>query len=279
MKLLDNLRHQLSALIPPRVKELYLRTCEANANVRALPDFIIIGAQKSGSTSLYNYLCQHPRIIGSVPKEIFYFNEHHAKGHYWYRRHFPKGKSLAQTRAITGEATTMYLCSGDAPARVAGLLPDIKLIAVLREPAARAISHYKHRCHTGRETRPVDTVFSKDTIARWSRGEAIPEADNIYFDRGLYARQLEHWLQYFPREQLLVVQAETMFADPAAVVAQVQAFLGVDPVAPRDTKAFKVSQQKAPEPTHVDALKEAYHPHNQALVELGFGVGEDWGQS
>lgn len=277
MKLLNHLQDQLSALSPAGIKELYLRTRKANAKSRALPNFIIIGAQKSGSTSLFKYLRQHRRIIGSVPKEIFYFNEHYAKGPLWYRRHFPKHQFLMKIQAITGEATTMYLCSEDAPARVAALLPDVKLIAVLREPAARAISHYKHRCHTGRETRPIDAVFSKDTIARWSRGDSLSEADTIYFDRGLYARQLKCWLQYFSREQLLVVQAEKMFAEPAATVAKVQAFLGVDLVPPRDTKAFKVSTQKILKPSHIDELEQAYHPHNQALVELGFRVGGDWG--
>lgn len=276
MKILQKLRTTFSGAVPEIVKSFYLRICEKDAQNRALPNFLIIGAQKSGSTSLFNYICQHPQIFGSCPKEIFYFNEFYEKGSLWYRRHFPKLKTLDSCAGITGEASTVYLCSERAPARVAKLLPNIRLIAVLREPAARAISHYKHRCQTGRETRSIDSVFSQETIARWSQGEALLERDSIYFERGLYAGQLENWLQHFPREQLLVVQAEKMFAEPFAVAKDVQTFLGVNPIAPRVTKAFKVSQQKALNPCHIDKLKHAYLPHNEALISLGFGVGSDW---
>jgi hypothetical protein len=78
----------LNGRLPFFAKEAYLRLRELNANQRALPDFLIIGAMKCGTTSLFNYLCSHPRIIGSVPKEIFYFSGHTEGSELWYRRHF-----------------------------------------------------------------------------------------------------------------------------------------------------------------------------------------------
>ena len=115
-----------------------------------LPDFLVIGAQKSGTSSLFRYLDQHPQVRGSVPKEVHYFSggftpapDTYARGEGWYRAHFPKKAAMGQgVRAF--EATPLYLLHPLAAGRIHALMPAVKLVAVLRNPTDRALSHYFH---------------------------------------------------------------------------------------------------------------------------------------
>src|SRR5687768_13237463 len=103
------------------------------AHLRRLPDFLIIGAQRGGTTSLYRYLTEHPEIDPAVRKEIHFFSRHHEQGLDWYRAHFPR----RDESSLVGEASPNYLVHPDVPARVAAALPRVKLIALLRNPVDR----------------------------------------------------------------------------------------------------------------------------------------------
>src|SRR5690348_1015601 len=126
--------------------------------LRLLPDFLIIGTQRGGTTSLYHYLQAHPCIGPASTKEVHFFDMRFHKGLAWYRGHFPSridqyaveqahGHSL-----VTGEATALYLFHPHAPKRVAEALPSVKLIVLLRNPVNRALSHYYHAVKHGQET-------------------------------------------------------------------------------------------------------------------------------
>ena len=277
--LLHRLRVSFPGLSPEWMKTVFLKRCELDAAGRALPDFLVIGAQKSGSTSLFNYLCLHPKVHGSFPKEIFFLSREFERGERWYRRHFPRRGVLAGTGAITGEATTVYLCSAEAPRRAANLLPQAKLIAVLREPGARAVSHFHHRCRSGRENRLIDDVFSEETIARWAAGDSLPEKDALYFDRGHYASGLRRWVAHYPRDQILVLEAERMFAEIQATVDRAFAFLGLDPFPLPTTRAFNTSGPAPAKPRAFHALQRSFAGANRELRDLGFSLnwtsGED----
>ncbi len=106
---------------------------------RRLPDFIILGAQRAGTSSLYYYLSQHPQILPAVRKELHFFDDHYRRGLGWYRSQFP---TRGARGTITGEATPYYLSHPHAPARIQRLLPQARLIVLLRNPVERAISHY-----------------------------------------------------------------------------------------------------------------------------------------
>src|SRR5947209_1159841 len=129
-----------------------------SADRRALPDFLIIGAQKAGTTSLYRYLAAHPDIVASTRKEVHFFDINFWRGEWWYRSLFPLRRRLQRRPplrnrpAITGEASPYYLFHPFAPERAAQLLPDAKLIVLLRDPVERAWSHYRHEVANGRET-------------------------------------------------------------------------------------------------------------------------------
>jgi Sulfotransferase domain len=178
-----------------------------------LPSFLLIGAMKSGTTTLWWYLREHPEVFLATPKEPNFFNDHWHRGVGWYERLFDR----AGTAQARGEASVRYTSWPDdpeCPGRIASVVPDARLLYVVREPIARMRSHYLHEVAALRERRPVEQALRENPI---------------YLDRSRYATQLERYLDHFPREQLLVVRAEELFRDPSGVLPGVYGFLGVDP--------------------------------------------------
>ena len=268
--MLHQLRLAINGKIPSWTKEGYLKLRELNACSRAFPDFLIIGAQKAGTTSLFNYLCQHPQIVGSVPKEIMFFTAQFERGDNWYRRHFPKLIDTSGAGVLCGEATPTYLYSLDAAQRSASMIPNTKLIALLREPASRAVSHFHHQVRSGVETRSIDEVFSAENIARWESGECPDLHARYYFKWSDYATGLEQWLRHYSREQLLVLEAERMFTNYELTMEKVCEFLNVEPCPIANSGAFNTGGQKTLKPKTFDSLKRAFTRQNETLVELNY---------
>jgi hypothetical protein len=204
----------------------------ATADLRSLPDFLILGAQKAGTTALYAYLRWHPQITGPSFKEVSFFDRHYARGERWYRAHLP-----VRSNGIVGEASPSYLFHPLAPERVAQMLPRPRLIALLRNPVDRAFSHYQHEVALGREELSFeDALACEDERMRGELDRMLrdpgyfsdPWWNYTYAARGRYAEQLERWLAAFPREQLLVLFTEELAADTAGTYARVLDFLGVE---------------------------------------------------
>ena len=197
----------------------------ATAGLRPLPDFLILGAQKAGTTALYAYLRWHPEITGPSFKEVSFFDRHYARGERWYRAHLP-----APRRGIVGEASPSYLFHPLAPERVRTMLPDVRLIALLRNPVDRAFSHYQHEVALGREPLSFEDAVARENERMEGELERML-ADPAYFSyawwnytylsRGLYAEQLERWLAAFPEEQLLVLATEDLAQRPAETYVRV----------------------------------------------------------
>jgi hypothetical protein len=208
---------------------------KATAAVRPLPSFLILGAQKAGTTALYAYLRRHPQITGPSWKEVSFFDRHFARGEAWYRGNFP---NVLRARGLVGEASPSYLFHPLAPERVAQLVPGARLVALVRNPADRAFSHYQHEVALGRE----DLSFEQALEAEDERLRGEEErllADPAYFShawwnytyrtRGRYAEQLERWLARFPREQLLILPSDDLLLEPQRAHARVLEFLGAPP--------------------------------------------------
>jgi hypothetical protein len=195
------------------------------ASWRQLPDFLLIGAQKSGTTSLFNYLSQHPGVARNPRnrKEMYFFNRDYARGMHFYRQYFP----LKSVGGLVGEGSTVYLSSQGVPRRVAQMLPEVKILAVLREPAARAISHYFHHVQRGRETRSIEEAFSSEILEMYTRGELLDGLSYRYLSNGDYAKHLKRWLLCIDERHFCVLQAETLFSQPQVVYDQVCDFLGL----------------------------------------------------
>jgi len=174
-----------------------------------LPNFLIIGAAKAGTTSLYEYLRQHPDVYLSPLKEPRYYSDPPLCTRDEYLRLFD---GVRGERAI-GEASPQYLPSETAPDRIAADLPEVKLIATLRNPADRAYSSYLGRIRGGSERRGVD-----ETMRRGS----------YYFETSLYAQSLSRYYARFPRERIKVVLLDDLASDPRALTRGIFEFLGVD---------------------------------------------------
>jgi len=213
----------------------------ATSGLRTLPDFLVIGAQKAGTTALYAYLRWHPSVLGPSWKEVSYFDRHFPRGAAWYRGQFPTRGHRERVRrrtgwAAVGEASPSYVFHPLAPARVAELLPHARLVALVRDPVHRAYSHFQHEVALGREPLSFEEALEREEerlageIERMCREPtyfSAPWWDHAYQARGRYAEQLERWLDAFPREQLHVVVSEEMGSRPASTYASVLEFLGL----------------------------------------------------
>lgn len=245
---------------------------------RPLPDFIIIGTQKGGTSSLFEYLIQHPKVEGSFIKEVQFFTRRFWLGERGYRAFFPKNPPPGM---LCGEATPYYLFSTTTPERAARLIPQVKIVVLLREPVSRAYSHYKHNTRRGHETRSFEDAVAADlSIYRKSGNlERSPDESehtyrhHSYLRRGLYADQLSHWHSFFPKENLFVGRAEDFFADPSAMTARVVDFLGL-PIHPIATgKAHNQYDYQKRKIDEFPDIQEFFREPNERIEQL---TGISW---
>lgn len=180
-----------------------------------LPDFLVIGAMKAGTTSLHHYLQAHPDLFLPRTKELNFFRdeEHFARGERWYRAQFAD----ARPDQVCGEVSpdyTKHPHHAGAPARIARTCPDVRLVYVLRHPVDRMMSMYLHQVVAGRESRPADVALLAD-----------PE----YLESSSYAMQLERHLEHVEVDRVLLESAEDLASDRDAVLRRIHAFVGVRP--------------------------------------------------
>lgn len=201
-------------------------------SVRSL-DFAVIGAQKCATTSLRMHLGRHPDVCLPHAGEVPFFSSDTLYGLGWEkfaRREF----SHAQADSILGKVSSHYMMDERVPARICALMPGIKLVAILRDPADRAFSHYMMCVRRGDEKRSFrdavnDLLLHADPLAG---GGSIPPRraeTRMYLNWGMYGRILEKYLGYFSREQILVVFAEEMANRPRHVMKTIFGFIGADP--------------------------------------------------
>lgn len=216
-----------------RVTEKMWRRLTAAARLR--PTFLIIGAQKSGTSALFRYMLEHPLVLPPLRKEVHYFDFCHHRGPGWYRAHFPPRRPGAW---MTGEASPSYMLHPLAPIRAAAFDPDLKLIAILRDPVERALSHHAMARRTGRDSLSFEDAVEAEPERLSDFEEALVSAPgnlhcsarrHSYLRRGRYAEQLEAWLAHFPRENLLLLRTEEFWADGNRTLNRVFAFLGLPP--------------------------------------------------
>jgi hypothetical protein len=257
---------------------------------RLLPDFVIIGAAKAGTTSLYGWLSEHPYVAPATHKEVHYFDYNYYRGEDWYRAHFPPERQRAAFAAehgrpfLTGEASPPYIAHDWAPQRLARLLPNAKLLVTLRNPVDRAYSQFQMSRREDEEplesfadaidaeaqrlapelTRTrVDRRYNSWPIGCWS-----------YLMRSRYAEQLERWFALFPREQFEVMTLEQLACEPQQALDRVHRFLGLPPHRYDDLKPLHTASYDAIPAGVRRRLTEYFRPHNERLYEL---LGTDLG--
>lgn len=273
-------------LLPAGVKRALLQAIELTYVVRAygktaagnpgrLPDFVIFGAQRSGTTNLYDLLVRHPSVNAASHKEVHFFDLHYGRGERWYRGNFPSPLRDPSGQALVcGEATPTYIAYESAPAQVRELMPDVKLIALLREPVARAVSHYHHFRRLGNEQRSFEEAIAWEYGYLSSGNPPLlldsPErgADPLYLSLSAYAPQLERWLSTFPREQIFIAPAEELFESREALLASLGRFLELRSPFP----ALDVPPKQFPYPDVAEEtrrrLTDLFAPYNRELEAL-----------
>jgi hypothetical protein len=262
-----------------------LAAARVDPRERALPDFVVLGAQKAGTSSLYGQLAAHPSVVPALRKEVHYFDR--APGpvaayRAWFPRRAVLDRVAARTgRGITGEATPFYLFHPAVPERLRAVVPEARLIVVLRDPVARAISGYHHAVRMGDEHRPIEVALdpaAAETLAPpddvdWYDAPRCPARRRGYLARGRYAEQLARWLAVFPREQLLVLDSDALRGGrpPAGVLA----FLGLPGDAPAAVPDRNVGTYARPASAVEARLREYFRPYDAALASL-LGIELPW---
>jgi hypothetical protein len=276
-------RTAIDALKSP-VRRLRAGYRELTGPLRGLPDALIIGAQKGGTTSLFNYLVQHPDVLPPFGKEIHYFDLHYERGVRWYRGRFPYSHRLSRGK-LTIDASPYYLVHPLAPRRAAQLLPEARLIALLRNPVDRALSHYQHEVRGGRESLSFAEAIERESERLEGEEERLRDDPRYYsashhrhsyLQRGRYVEQLRRWAEHFPRSRLLVLQSEWLFRDPAAASSAVYHFLGLAPHRLARYQPFLQGKYDREMPEDVRARLSAYfEPWNRELYRW-LGEEYDW---
>lgn len=260
----------------------------ATSGLRRGPDFVVIGAKRGGTTSLYNYLLEHPSIRPLFPgrrhiKGIHYYDSHYARGLRWYRSHFPLqagGRHLARPDlrpAIAGEASPYYLFHPLAAERLARDFPDVRIIVSLRDPIDRAYSHYKEAVHHRRETLSFEAALEAEAGRLRGVAERIAaEPDYLsfahehlsYLAQSRYLEMLPRWFSLFPREQFHIMASEEFYADPDRHVNEIWRFLRLAPrtLVSRERHNHQPARDIRPETRQ--RLQEALADHDRALEEL-----------
>jgi hypothetical protein len=254
-----------------------------SSNSRRMPSFVVIGTARGGTTSLFNYLSLHPQIELPVKKEIAFFCTHFHKGVSWYQSHFPMKRDATM---ITGEASPYYLSHPKAAERLKSVLPDSKIIVLLRNPIERSFSSYKNIKKLGLETSGTFELAIELENDRTSGEEKkIVENDSYYsskhqhfsyLGRSIYHLELEKWFKHFPPEQFLIINSESFYADPVKTYHSVIRFLGLSEHDPGPLKPFNESVKGEQINSEFRKKLEAFfEPHNEKLFEM-INTRFDW---
>jgi hypothetical protein len=217
----------------------------ASVERRLLPDTIILGAQRAGTTALFDRLARQPSVLASCAKEVHFFDLGASRRIGWYRAHFPLEKEAIAIREqglepVVLEASPYYLFHPAVPQRMVSVLPDARFIVLLREPVARAWSHYWHERTRGYEWRSPEVAFAREEERLKGEAERLladPHYHSYrhrhfaYLGRSRYAEQLRRWFEWFPKERFLILKAEDVFGAASPGMHKVCEFLGL-PVEP-----------------------------------------------
>jgi hypothetical protein len=244
----------------------------------ALPDFVIIGGKKCGTTFLYDLLGRHPLVQPAASKELHFFDALFEEGAEWYRQCFPAPRWEDGRRTITGEASP-YMAHRHAPERMAQVVPQARLIALLRDPVERAYSDYQMVARKDREHKTFEEAIGLQEPAEAGDRAALSE-DSEYLSRGVYVDQLLRWTEFFDREQLLVLKSEDFFENHTETLEVVLEFLGLPEWEPEASEleggkrnAGRYGEEM--DPSTRRRLEEYFAPHNRRLYDF-LGVDFGW---
>lgn len=264
----------------------------AGARWGVLPDFLVIGTMKGGSTTFYQWLVTHPLVLPAVEKEVHFFDFHFRRKVTWYRSQLPSQRQRDRLsarsghRALACEASPTYISHPLAARRAQSVVPEAKLIALLRNPVDRAYSHYQAAIRNDWEVLSFEEALDREPSRLEGQVDALlmDQAHNrsfplyrwSYMAMGHYADFLEHWFRYFPRQQFMFILNEEMDRGPEATFRRVYEFLDLPyhPLPPIGRSG--VGSYPPMQPATRERLEEYFRPHNRRLAEL-LDIDLGWG--
>ena len=286
-------------LVRRPAKRLFRRVGVATSRWRRPPDYLLIGAHRAGSTSLWAYLNEHPCVAVNFPrlqgvKGVRYFDQNYFRGTDWYLSHFPTVayRDFLRRRhgcePVAGDASSYYLFHPAAAQRAAAVVPDAKVIVLLRNPVSRAYSHWQRERRDGTEplarfdqavaAEPERLAGEFDRIMSDERYYSYAHENFSYMTQGHYLEPLRRWLENYPREQVHVELSERLSADPQAAYDRVLRFLGLPPHELRDPRPRNAIPSEPLDPGIRRELSARMAPENDRLEEfLGVELGWDRG--
>ena len=277
MTIRKNLRNWL--LRHPQINPYSMRNVGLSrlltSNSRVLPNFLIIGAMKAGSTTFHQYINNHPNVISASIKEVHYF-DYYFGSNFWYRSNFPKKNEMIKNGItyLTYDATPQYLFHPLTPKRVFELMPKIKLLCILRNPIDRAFSHYNHNVRNGNELLSFeDAIFKRDKKLDQEYKNIISnnDCDIVFYERynylklGKYAEHLSEWFKFFPKDKFFICKTEDL---SSYTLKKSYEFLGLPPYDPGKIASLNTAKYGAMNESTREKLNKFFKPHNSKLSTL-----------
>jgi len=243
------------------------------ASSRVLPDFIMVGTVRSGSTSLYYNICEHPSVIPAAYDEIGFFDSNFHLGINWYKSMFPTKKEMEKIRektnyAITGEDTPFYFWKKEAAERIYKIIPNSKIIAIFRNPVDRAYSNYNLSIRKKTESLSFEDAIDEEInfLKNHSFRDTIDHRRS-YLSKGLYENQIKIWFDNFPREQIHILCTEDMKKNPKESLLKIFQFLGIPNYTLKNPQKQKSAEYKKMNDKTRERLLTFYKPYNQKFFE------------
>ena len=250
---------------------------------RALPNLLIAGGQRCGTTSMYRALIQHPAVLRPVGRKgVHYFDTDYRRGPKWYRSHFPLQRSVDRVRRSTGTAPVVFESSPYygfhplAAERINNELPGVKLIVLIRDPVERAYSAHAHEVARGFETEPFERALdleeerlagADERLVRQPFSRDLDHQHHAYVGRGQYVDLLTRLEAVFGRDQLHIVDSHRFFAEPEQVWTETLSYLGL-PEAGHPVFERHNARQRSPMSDEVRARLEAhFRPYDERLAD------------
>ena len=244
------------------------------ASTRVLPDFIIMGTVRSGTTSLYYNICEHPSVLPAAYDEIGFFDSNYHLGIKWYQSMFPKQKEMQEIKkntgfSITGEDTPFYFWKKEAIDRIFQCLPNVKIIAIFRNPVDRAYSNYNLGLRMNTEKSTFEETIDEEIefLENNSFRDSI-ERRRSYVTKGIYEKQIKSWFDVFPRKQIHILSTEEMQQNPQDELLKIFKFLEIPEYIIKNPQKQKLAEYEKMKMETRKKLLNFYKSYNENFFEM-----------
>ena len=255
--------------------------------IRVIPDFLVIGAKRCGTTSLYQHLPEHPCISKSPHDNMGFFNDNFHLGVNWYKSFFPTIFTRNKIKSEFGnflafDVTTTYMEEESTANNVYQIKPNMKIIVILRNPVDRAYSQYHLSVRQTAERRSFEDVveenmnrLNKESHEHYEIKPKFSVEEDNHLKKGLYALQLRYWLKIFPRENILIVSTEEFESNQQIIYNKIFEFLNISKFEVKNTKKMQKGNYPPIKSETRNLLLDYFRPHNHELFEL-INMEFDW---